>query len=135
SRLTCIIILFPVADRPDVAPIWVVLAYPLVMAGLLAGYGYLVGDPPALLVSCIVAGLWMVKAVWWGYAALRQIVVGLDQIAISLALFVIAVLISLGKSGLLTRWLTAWGWVPANGAVHPPRPPENPSEPPRPPSG
>ena len=65
-------------------------------------------------------------------ALVLLIVAGL--IIVSL-LFVIAVLISLGKSGLLTRWLTAWGWVPANGAVHPPRPPENPSEPPRPPSG
>ncbi len=44
---------------------------------------------------------------WRGYVFLRQAVAGLDYITLSMALFAVAVLISLGKSGFLTQWLEA----------------------------
>ena len=59
-----------------------------------------------LIVAC-----WLGRAVWSGYFAARQLVAGFDQIALSMALFTLALLISLGKSGLLGRWAVAWGWT------------------------
>jgi len=52
----------------------------------------------ALILTC-----WLAGAAWWGYRALRQIIVGLDYIVLSLALFAVAVLVSLRKSGALSR--------------------------------
>jgi len=49
-----------------------------------------------------------IVAGWRGYCRLRQVVVGLDHIALSLLLFALALLISLGKSGMLARWIAAW---------------------------
>jgi hypothetical protein len=37
--------------------------------------------------------------------------VGLDQIVLSLAVFALAILVSLGKSGRLSRWLVERGWI------------------------
>ncbi|MGE3807788.1 MAG: hypothetical protein AB7K24_24255, partial [Gemmataceae bacterium] len=42
---------------------------------------------------------------WRGYLALRTIVVGLDYLVASLALFLVAAFISLLKSGYLSRWI------------------------------
>jgi hypothetical protein len=50
-----------------------------------------------------VLGCWLTAAGWRGYRALRQIIVGLDYLALSLTLFAVAVLISLGKAGVLWR--------------------------------
>lgn len=59
-----------------------------------------------LAVAVVATGLFLGVAVatWYGYFALRQVVAGLDHLALSLLLFALAVLISLGKSGLLARW-------------------------------
>ncbi len=61
----------------------------------------------AALTGC--AGLTM----WQGYFALRRAVAGLDHLLLSLALFVVAVLISLGKAGVLRRWLAPLRRQPA----------------------
>ncbi len=45
---------------------------------------------------------------WRGYCWLRQFVAGLDHLAVSLALFALAILISLGKAGILSRWIKRW---------------------------
>jgi hypothetical protein len=45
---------------------------------------------------------------WRGYCWLRQFVAGLDHLAVSLALFALAILISLGKAGILARWIKRW---------------------------
>jgi hypothetical protein len=47
-------------------------------------------------------------ASWKAYGGLRQVVVGLDYILLSLALFGVALLISLAKSGVLARLLARW---------------------------
>jgi hypothetical protein len=47
--------------------------------------------------------VWMAGAGWRGYLLLRQTVAGLDHMAVGLALFVVAVLVSLGKAGALSR--------------------------------
>ena len=64
------------------------------------------------LLAALVVGCWLARAGWWGYAAARQFVVGIDHIALSMALFALAVLISLGKAGLLRRWMPARMWRP-----------------------
>ena len=93
-------------ELPRGLPPWTSAAYPLVMAALLAGYGLLLRHRPSLAVAGLVCACWLALAGWQGYRFLRQLVLGLDYIALSLALFALAVLISLGKSGLLSRLVT-----------------------------
>jgi hypothetical protein len=63
-------------------------------------------------VSLVVAGVvgicCLTTAGVRGFWGLRQVVTGLDHIAVSLLLLALAVLISLGKAGALTRWVEAW---------------------------
>ena len=51
---------------------------------------------------------WVAIEGWRGYRLLRAEVAGLDYLVVGLLLFPIAVLISLGKAGVLNRWLEAW---------------------------
>jgi ABC-type dipeptide/oligopeptide/nickel transport system permease component len=93
---------------------WWLVAYPPVLAGLLAGYGLLTRNHrPSYVCAALIFIVWGTIAGWRLYALARQLVVGLDQIVLSAAAFVLAVLISLGKSGHLRRWLTASGWLTA----------------------
>ena len=59
-----------------------------------------------------VAGLvftaWALASGWQIYRALRQLIVGLDYLMLSLIVFVMAIGVSLAKAGLLSRWLTIW---------------------------
>jgi hypothetical protein len=61
-----------------------------------------------LLLIAGVVSCWLAKATWSGYFAARQVLPGIDQIALSIALFAVAVLISLAKSGLLARWVSTF---------------------------
>jgi hypothetical protein len=45
---------------------------------------------------------------WRGYRVLREEVAGLDYLALSLVLLPVAVLVSLGRAGVLRRWVAAW---------------------------
>jgi hypothetical protein len=76
---------------------------------VLVGYGRLLGHWPSNAMAVLVLVGWLAGVGWRGYRALRQVVEGLDQMALSLALFAVAVLISLGKAGVLSRWLAARG--------------------------
>jgi hypothetical protein len=99
----CLVALFGQIEPPAGLPSWTMAAYPLVLAVLLAAYGLRLRH----WFSCAAAGLvlacWLAGAAWWGYRALRQLVSGLDYIAVSLALFALAVLVSLAKSRALSR--------------------------------
>jgi hypothetical protein len=88
-------------------PAWVIAVYPLLMAGLLSGYGLLLRHKPSLVVVVIVLLCWLGAVGWRGYVVLRQVVTGLDYMTMSLALFAVAVAISLFKAGLLSRLLPA----------------------------
>ncbi len=92
-------------------PPWVVAAYAPAMAALLAAYGLLLGHRLSLGVAALVLACWVGRTGWSGYRGLREVVVGLDHIALGLALFGVAFLVSLGKSGILTRWLAARSWL------------------------
>ena len=107
--LACLAALAIRLDLPESVPPWPLVLYPLVLAALLAGYGALLRHRPALGCAATALCCWLAVAGWRGYCSLRQIVTGLDHIAGSLVLFGVAVLISLGKSGVLGRWLARLG--------------------------
>ena len=92
-------------------PAWLVSAYVPVMALLLIGFGWLLRYRPAQGAGGLALGSWLSVVGWAAYRDLREKVIGLDQIALSLAVFALAVLVSLGKSGRLSRWLIARGWI------------------------
>jgi hypothetical protein len=115
----CLGVLFGPMDAG--VPAWALLAYPVGMAVLMAGYGLWLRFPLALAVSALVLSLWLSAAGWRGYSSLRRVVAGLDQIALSLVLLALAILISLGKSGVLARWARGrTGSGPAGGVDPPP---------------
>jgi hypothetical protein len=112
--LACWVVVWGPFDRDPWIPRWAVLAYPPLLAALLAGYGVLLRDRPSQVAAGVATAGWLVAAGWRGYHWLRHMVAGLDHIAISLALFALAVLVSLTKSGILTRWLEArYGKTPS----------------------
>lgn len=107
ALLACLAATFVPFKVPPGVPVWAVEVYPLAVAVVLAGYGLLLGHRPSLGAAALAVAGWVGAVGWRGYLSLRETVAGLDQIALSLALFAVAVLISLGKSGMLSRWLTA----------------------------
>jgi hypothetical protein len=102
--LACLAATFSPWEGGEVVPPWAAGTYPLVLIAALAGYGLALRHR----LSLGLAGLALVgclgEAAWRGYGLLRQVVSGLDQMVLGLALLVLAVLISLGKAGALSRW-------------------------------
>jgi hypothetical protein len=82
-------------------PAWGVVSYPLVMAALLACYGLLLGHRLAVVLTMWIMACWLARVAWWGYVVGRHVMAGMDQLALSMALFIVAVLISIGKAGML----------------------------------
>jgi hypothetical protein len=111
----CLAALFCAPEELGDIPPEAVVFYPLVMAVLLAGYGRLLRHLPSLALAVVALLCWLSTVAVRGYLSLRQVVAGLDQMALSLVLFAVAVLISLGKSGFLSRWLARRGWVTGEG--------------------
>jgi hypothetical protein len=105
--VACLAVLFVWFDYPSTLPPWRLVAYPLAMTALLAAYGLWLGHRPSLAIAALLLTCWLGGVGWRGYRALRLVVVGLDYIALSLTLFLLAFLISVGKSGVVSRWLTA----------------------------
>jgi hypothetical protein len=87
----------------DQLPAWLLL-YPPSVSVVLGVYGRLLRHRSVEVLAGLAFASWLGTAGWRGYMALRPIVSGLDQIALGLSVFVVAVLISLGKSGTLSRW-------------------------------
>jgi hypothetical protein len=90
-------------NLPPEVPRGAVTAYPIVMAAVLVGYG-LLRDRLPLAAGAVALVAWLGGVALQGYAALREVLRGLDYMALSLAVFAIAVIVSLGKSGILSRW-------------------------------
>ena len=99
--LVCLAVLFTRLNLSAVVPPWE--SYPLLVTIVLAVYGQALRHRPALAAAAVVLGGWLAESGWRCYLSLREIIAGLDYIAVSLALFVLAVVISLGKSGALSR--------------------------------
>jgi hypothetical protein len=82
-------------------PSWVIEVYPLVMALMIAGYGYMVCHRFSLLAAGLILSACLVAACCRGYNSLRHVVAGIDYIAIGLVMFSLAVLTSMAKGGVL----------------------------------
>jgi hypothetical protein len=78
--------------------------YPLGAAAVAGAYGWWLGDRRALASAAAGVAAWLAVAGGRVYAGLRPRVAGLDQIALGLACFAVAALISLSKAGVLLRW-------------------------------
>jgi hypothetical protein len=87
-------------------PPTVLFIYPLVIIMFLVSYGHLFGQRTSVVAAALILAGWLSLAGWRGYGWLRQMVLGLDHLLLSLALFAAAVLVSLAKSGFRVRWLT-----------------------------
>jgi hypothetical protein len=117
--VACKATLFGQFDLPEEVPPWAITAYAPVMAAILGVYGLLMRHQPSKVVAVFVVVCWVVTAGWWAYCELRKIVRGLDYIAVSMVLFGVAFLTSLGKSRVLAR-LRAGG-VPLGESGPPPK--------------
>jgi hypothetical protein len=95
-------------EMPAALPI----VYPLCMGILLAVYGHFLRDSWILAMATIVLGYWVFKFGWILCRSLRGLIRGFDYLLSGLAFFMIAVLVSLGKSGMLSRWIES-RWLPA----------------------
>ena len=95
ALLACLVVLTGRSGRPEAPPAWLIEAYPLAMATLLAGYGALLGHRTSLAGAGLILASWLGVAGWRGYGSLRHHVAGLDYIALGLVLFALAVLASL----------------------------------------
>lgn len=101
----------PATNVPSIVP----AVYPLIMATILLLYGLLLRQRTSLTVAGLILTGWAAVFGWRLYAWLRQVVVGIDHILLSLALFAVALLVSLGKAGVLWRCLPA-RWRPLSRA-------------------
>lgn len=81
------------------------IVYPLCLGILLALYGHLVRDPWILAMAAIILGFWVFKFGWLLYRSIRGIIRGFDYLVAGLTFFAVAVVVSLGKSGILSRWM------------------------------
>jgi hypothetical protein len=107
TLLVCLgVMLVPFTPSAGV-PAWLIGIYPPVMAAVLAGYGFWRWHPPTLAIAGLIFVCWSLASGWQVYRVCRQLVVGLDYLAVSLLVFMLAILVSLGKAGLLRRWLAA----------------------------
>jgi hypothetical protein len=111
----CVVVVLAQPVAPAGLPNWVVPTYPAGMAAILAVYGLLLRFWPILGFAGASLACGLVMFIWRGYRELRQEVAGLDYLVLSLALLPVAVLISLGKAGVLDRWLDRSG----GGATNP----------------
>ncbi|MCE9565140.1 MAG: hypothetical protein K8U57_24170 [Planctomycetes bacterium] len=92
-------------DTLAIRDVTVVRTSPLVAAvGLQVVLALWKRDGWRLVLGGLVAAVWLAYAGWRGYRTLREEVVGLDFLVAGLALFPVAVLVSLGKAGMLARW-------------------------------
>jgi hypothetical protein len=112
--MACMAVIFASFAPPPGLPSWTIEAYPLALATLLAGYAMLLRHRPSFIVPGLVLVLWLTMAGWKVYVALRAIVAGLDHLVVSLALFALAILVSLAKAGRLSPWLGPWGSKPTS---------------------
>jgi hypothetical protein len=95
----CLAVSFGAFDVPP----WLRWSYPPALAVALIAYGALVRQQFAWLAAGVVAAVWLMTVVGQSYLALRQRVIGLDYLSVSLLFFALAVVVSLAKSGALPR--------------------------------
>jgi hypothetical protein len=83
------------------APKWLIEAYPLVVALVIAGYGFVLSHRYSILSALLILSGWVAVMGCRGYVSLRRAVTGLDYIAIGMVLLGLAVLTSMAKGGAI----------------------------------
>jgi hypothetical protein len=83
------------------------VVYPPVVAGFLAAYGIVLKKRGMIVIAGLIAACWFASAGWRGYRLVRTAVAGFDYLAAGLALFVLAIIVSLSKSASRNRGLAA----------------------------
>lgn len=78
--------------------------YPLLAIATAVAYGYFVRNRSYYLSATGVLVVWLATVAWHMYRGLRQTMAGLDYLLFGLLFFLIAMLISLNKAGVLTHW-------------------------------
>jgi hypothetical protein len=101
SLLAALVVMTGWADRAAGAPKWLIEAYPLGMALLIAGYGVMLGHRHSLISASLIVSGWIAFLGCRGYVSIRRAVAGLDYIAIGMVLLCLAVLTSMAKGGAL----------------------------------
>ncbi|HEY1784768.1 MAG TPA: hypothetical protein VGG30_04435 [Pirellulales bacterium] len=81
--------------------VWIRAFYPLLLAGTVACYGWLLGDRWCQASALVSLGVSIVVFAARGYEQLRPLLIGLDQLSLGVLFFVLAALISLSKAGWL----------------------------------
>jgi len=82
-------------------PFWVPWVYPLVVCLVLVAYGRLLRHRLSLFTAGLILASWLIWSGWRGYRSARQLVAGLDYIALGMLSFALAWLTSLVKGGKL----------------------------------
>ena len=72
------------------------------MSLMIAGYGFALGHRTSLASAGLIFLIWLAALACRGYGSLRHVVAGLDYITIGLVLFILAVLTSMAKGGVLS---------------------------------
>ncbi len=86
--------------------------YPAAAVAVAAAYGYLVRNQWYHAAAIATLACWLIVAGWEIYALLRRGLLRLDQIAIGLLFFLLAMLLSLTKMGMPQRWIAQYRrWV------------------------
>ncbi len=101
ALLASLVVMTGWIDRTGASTWWAIEVYPLVMSAIVAGYGFLLGHRVSLASAGLILIFWVIAAGWRGYSSLRQVVAGIDYIAIGMVLFSLAVLTSMAKGGVL----------------------------------
>jgi hypothetical protein len=105
AMLSCMATMFTPFDRPPAnLPEWAVSVYPLGLGMLLLAYGLYLKHYLTMAVAGLILSGWLTSFGWSGYCWCRELIAGLDYLALSLIVFVLAAAISLGKSGRVLRW-------------------------------
>lgn len=121
--LLSLAVMYEWARLPENLLPWAQIGYPLAIGILLGVYGQFLHDSFALVVATLILGLWVFKFGWAAYRAARKLLPGLDYIVPGLAFFAIGVLVSLGKAGVLRRWIESrWTlppWLQPGATVQP----------------
>jgi hypothetical protein len=81
--------------------VWIRAFYPLLLAGVLAWYGWRLRDRLCVIFALVSLMISIAVFAVRGYEQLRPYLVGLDQLSLGVLFFVLAALISLSKAGWL----------------------------------
>ena len=100
--LACLFVVTGSLKGSEAVPTWATLLYPPTMAALIAGYGLVLDHRASRVAAQLILAFWLVTAGWRGYLTLREVVLGLDYLALGMAAFALAVFVSVAKAGVLT---------------------------------